>query len=207
MKTVIKLQYISLLFCGILLVAMMSCGEDEGAPSQDDETPQSCVADAANVFEFTFDGKTYELIKENKSWAAAVSCAVERGGFLAEINSEAEQNAVFQALGTAAIDNSATVSADGGNASYVWLGANDISEEGSWSWDGDNDGVGTSFWEGDTNGTPVDGNYNNWGMEPDNAGSGQDGLAMGLTSWPFGEAGQWNDLSVTNQLYYVIEYN
>jgi hypothetical protein len=172
-------------------------------------------ANSANIYSFVYDGKTYEVVKEAKSWVNAAACAVERGGFLTEINNQAEQDAVFAELQNANITLANTVASNGGGASYVWIGGNDldvdgVTHEGIWIWDGNNDGVGSQFWQGDTNGNPVDGLYSNWGNEPDNAG-GQDGLSIALTQWPIGSgslgsAGQWNDLIVTDPLYYVIEY-
>ena len=41
--------------------------------------------------------------------------------------------------------------------------------------------------------------------EPDNWNN-QDGLAIALTNWPLGQAGQWNDVFITNRLYFIIEY-
>jgi len=41
-------------------------------------------ADQQNVFAFTYNGKAYEIIKENKTWLNAAACAVSRGGYLAE---------------------------------------------------------------------------------------------------------------------------
>ena len=59
--------------------------------------------------------------------------------------------------------------------------------------------------------------YTRWGSgalgsEPDNSGN-QDYLALGLENWPsgaangtgYGNAGYWNDISVANALYYVVE--
>lgn len=165
-------------------------------------------ADTSNIFSFIYDGKTYEVIKENKTWINAAACAVERGGILAEINDLAEQNEIFSQLSSnAGINTNNTIAPDGGNASYVWIGGNDLAIEGNWVWDGDNDNNSTQFWMGDLNGNPVGGLYNNWGNEPDDFGSGQDGLGLALTNWPLGTAGQWNDVSHTNTLYYVIEYS
>ena len=164
-------------------------------------------ADGVNIFSFTHDGRTYEVIRENKTWVNAVACAVERGGILAEINNAEEQNAVALAVRfNASIDNENTISSDGGNAPYVWLGGNDIASEGNWIWDGDNDNNGTPFWIGEVNGMAVGGAYTNWGNEPDNFGSGQDALGLGLTDWINGSAGEWNDISRDNALYFVVEY-
>jgi len=169
--------------------------------------PDECLT-SENITEFSYEGKRYEIVAERKVWREAAACAVERGGFLVEINDEGEQEAVFDALNNASLDNGNTIAVDGGNASYVWIGGNDIEEEGVWILDGDNDGEGSQFWMGDTMGEPVGELYNNWGNEPDNFGdSGQDALALALTDWPFGSAGQWNDLAIGNRLFFVIEFD
>lgn len=170
--------------------------------------------DPTNVYSFTYDGKTYELVRENKTWVDAAACAVEQGGILAEINDENEQNALYDEVSNnAGIVLTNTVAPDGGNASYVWIGGNDISVEGNWVWDGNNDGISTQFWQGTATGNPVGGLYSNWGNEPDNFGPlGQNGLGLALTQWPIfngflGSASQWNDVQETNTLYYIIEYD
>lgn len=170
-------------------------------------------ANDINIHTFTYNGKTYEIIKENQTWVAASSCAVERGGILVEINNIGEQNAIFYELNNnASIVTSNTIAPDGGGGSYVWIGGNDINTEGNWIWDGDNDNVGDQFWLGTSTGNPIAGLYNNWGSsnfgtEPDNFGSGQDGLGLAITDWPLGTAGEWNDVDHFNTLYYVVEYN
>ncbi len=162
-------------------------------------------ADAAHIYSFTHGGKTYEIIREAKTWVDAAACAASRGGYLAEINSQAENDAVFtHAVNDAGIDLGNTWAPNGGGA-YLWLGGNDRATEGHWIWDGDNNQSGTPFWIGDTNGAPVNNAYTNWGNEPDNSNN-QDALALSLNGWPFGNAGQWNDLAETNTLYFVIEY-
>ena len=165
-------------------------------------------ASASSVYSFEYDGKSYEIIKENKTWAAAAACAVERGGYLAEVNSAGEQDAIFAAVGSAGIDPDATEAPDG-YSSYVWLGGNDIVQEGKWIWDGNNDAQSAQFWQGTVTGSAVGGLYNNWGNEPDNSasGTGQDALGLAVIDWPLGSAGQWNDVKHTNELYYVVEYN
>ena len=64
------------------------------------------------------------------------------------------------------------------------------------------------------------GSYQNWGVddaasqaEPDNFNNNQDALGFALTQWPrsttwfLGSAGQWNDVSAANRLYYLVEFN
>lgn len=166
-------------------------------------------ADINNIYSFTYDNKTYEIVKENKNWTDASACAVERGGILTEINDSAEQIAIFTELNTnAGIILSNTTALDGGSASYVWIGGNDLSSEGVWVWDGNNDNASTQFWAGTfASGNPVGGLYNNWGNEPDDFGPGQDALGLALTNWPLGTLGQWNDLRDIDELYYVIEHS
>lgn len=165
-----------------------------------------CVSDENNVYAFEYDGKNYEVVKENLNWENAAACAVERGGYLSEIDSYQEQNNIFnQVLNYAGITASETIAWDGGGASYLWLGGNDITTEEKWIWDGDNDGTGVHFWQGKADGSPVNYLYNNWGNEPDNY-SNQDGLGLAYTDWPLGNAGQWNDVKTSNKLYYIIEY-
>ena len=165
-----------------------------------------CV-DPANIYAFTYDGHSYEVVKENSTWTAAVNCAVSRNGYLAEITSEAEQNAIFDELSNSAGIITANTQNQFGTAS-VWLGGSDGVSEGIWIWDGNNDGTGAEFWNGGPNGNSAGGAYTNWGTspaEPDNSG-GQDHLTIILkpTAVNFG---LWNDLVSTNSIYYLIEYD
>ncbi len=173
--------------------------------SNNDKLIAQC-ASATNIYTFTYNGSTYEVVRENKSWIDAAACAVARGGYLAEINDMAEQNAIYTELSSnASIVTGNTIAPDGGGASYVWIGANDLGTEGVWIWDGDNNTTGPQFWQGTTSGNAVGGLYNNWGNEPDNFNNNQDAAGIALTNWPLGVAGEWNDVDHTNTLYYIIE--
>jgi hypothetical protein len=176
-------------------------------------------ADSSDIYSFTYAGKNYQVVKEAKSWTNASTCAVARGGYLVHIDSQGEQTAVYNAItvGAGVSSTYASVS-DGGNIAYVWIGATDRHTEGTWSWDGDYNNSGPNFWTGQGTagagtGAPVNSSYVNWGgtglgtaEEPDDYLGIQDCGAMGLATWPHGSAGEWNDLSGLNTLYYVIEY-
>lgn len=172
----------------------------------------TCTRDNS-IHSFTFNNKKYELVTSKKSWIDAAACAVERGGYLAEINSVNENSFLFNTIinnDSITLDKSAA--ADGGEANYIWLGANDIKSEGVWIWDGDNDENSVQFWEGGVDGKPIGGLYSNWGTEPDNFSGGQDCLGLAFTQWPLatgtlGSPRQWNDVRCTNKLYYIIEYD
>jgi len=180
-------------------------------------------ANLANIYSFIYGGKNYEVVKEMKNWSVAAACAVERGGYLVEINDVNEQNAVYDAIiNGAGVSPTYTSVPNGGGIAYVWIGATDLAVEGTWLWDGNDDGSGIHFWTGQGangagNGAPVAGAYNNWGgtstglpKEPDNYGAGQDHAAIGLAGWPSGTtllgiAGEWNDIIGSSLLYFVIE--
>jgi hypothetical protein len=166
-----------------------------------------CVINPSSIYAFTYNGSDYELVRENKTWIEAAGCAVISGGYLAEINDQAEQDAVYNEIMTnGGVTAANTVAPDGGGASYVWIGGNDLGTEGDWIWDGANTGSGTQFWQGTSTGNPVGGLYNNWGNEPDDFGNGQDGLGLAITDWPLGISSEWNDVDDGNLLYFLIEY-
>ncbi len=183
-------------------------------------TVKGQCANDENIYSYTFDGKDYEVVKEKKTWEVAAACAVERGGYLVHIDSGEEQNSVYSAIiNGAEVASDYTECADGGNIAYVWIGATDKAEEGTWLWDGDNDGSGTHFYSGIgyQDGAAVNDLYSNWGLadgapnEPDNW-SNQDAAGIGLEAWPagsgsLGQKSAWNDIRADNEFYFVIEYD
>ncbi|MEY8759843.1 T9SS type A sorting domain-containing protein [Chryseobacterium tongliaoense] len=179
---------------------------------------------ATSIYTLTTNGKKYEVVKSKATWTGAAQCAVQRGGYLAEINSAAEQNTVFTMLQSAAagVNTANTTAPDGGDASYVWIGGYKRGVGGTeWIWDGsgNNTNGGIAFWTGGpatSGGMGITGAYTNWGtapggppvaVEPDNFQNMQTHLGLALTGWPMGNAGQWNDLYGGDLLYYVIEYD
>ncbi|MBK8807032.1 MAG: T9SS type A sorting domain-containing protein [Bacteroidales bacterium] len=184
----------------------------------------SQCANPSNIYSFIYNEKNYEVIKEMKTWNDASACAVERNGYLVEINDMNEQTAINDALVRAGVNTTYTSIENGGDIAYVWIGATDQTTEGTWLWNGNNDANGTHFWTGQGaggtgNGVSVNELFNNWGgksngaaMEPDNYGSGQHYAAIGLAGWPSGTtslgiAGEWNDIIGSSLLYFIIEKN
>jgi len=183
-------------------------------------------ASATNIYTFVHNNKSYEVVKESKTWANASACAVALGGYLAEIDDQLEQDAVYNAITVGAnVSSTYTSVANGGGIAYVWIGATDQNTEGTWLWDGDNNNVGTNFWNGQGAngnglGSAVGGAYHNWGtsgvgpvQEPDNFGNNQDGAAIGLAGWPaafpglLGDASEWNDIISSSLIYFVVEHD
>ena len=163
----------------------------------------------------------YILSNEPKDWLAAQSYAEGLIGTLSDgstisanlvsIGSEQEQSIVGSFARDNFIYNSAFsvlyTAADGGDAAYIWLGGSDLASEGSWVW---------------SDGSPFA--YSNWGRgglwngsgqnrEPDDF-NGQDTLAMGMETWPYGyatnqglgDALQWNDIDESNKLPFMMEF-
>jgi len=160
-----------------------------------------------NVTKFEHAGASYALVDDRSTWADAATCAAAWGGRLVEIDDAAEQAAIFSAVTTADIQWDTSSAGDGGGFPHVWLGANDLSVEGTWLWDGANTGAGVTFWQGKQDGQAVDGHYNNWGNEPsDGTHKGQDAGALVTVDWTNGKAGTWNDIWETNTLVYVVEW-
>ena len=170
--------------------------------AENGSTVNYTVTITTTIFSFTFDGTSYEVVKEAMNWRDAAAFAVSRGGVLAEINSREENNAVFSE-----VVNNAGINIDVGVNNEIWIGGNDFETEGVWILDGDNDGNGPQFWEGGNAGMFIGGLFSAWGeIEPDDAG-GQDALTLILRDSPFNFAGQWNDRSEDTPRFFIVELN
>ena len=189
-------------FLGLILLMILPSCEKE--PEKEKEEIETCVSED-KVIPFEAGGRKYELVLATQNWLEASKCAVERGGYLAEINSVSEQGNIYSSVRNKITDPALTFSTDG-NGSYLWLGGNDLAIEGNWIWDGNNDGMGPQFWEGLSNGVAINDLYSNWGQEPDDF-EVQDALGLAITDWPRGVAGEWNDLDDGNRLYFIIEFD
>ena len=108
--------------------------------------------------------------------------------YLATITTELEQIEIAYQIGDVGIN--------------AWLGGQDIVED-DWRWtEGPeglaNGGTGTSFWNGKSNGSPVNGMFENWGNGEPN-GILEDYLQISQAVQPDGTTGTWNDLRDSKQ--------
>ncbi|MCX6903087.1 MAG: peptidylprolyl isomerase [Verrucomicrobia bacterium] len=172
------------------------------------------AAPAQADFTFTYSGHLYTLVTAATNWDSAQADAVARGGTLARIDDAVENAALLNSLTNKGITPTAP---DGGGTIYVWIGGRET-VEGTYAWT-NRDGSASVFWVGGKNGSPANGLYTNWGRtsitgggpEPDNYLGIQDRVGFALGAWPtsgtskIGQAGQWNDISGTNRLAYLVE--
>jgi hypothetical protein len=202
-----------------LIMGTVLCGSLTMSCSKDDD-------DKGASDYFYLEGHSYQIVKQEKTWREAAAAAVTQGGYLAEIDTKAEQDAIWQAILKANISSGYAKAPDGGGVGYIWIGGHRV-EGSAWVWNGAyQSGTFPLFWYGNQTGSAVGGAYANWGgsskgsrNEPDNftdpslSPNGQNVVAIGLASWPEGSssplgiAGEWNDIAETNKLYYVIEFD
>jgi hypothetical protein len=138
----------------------------------------------------TNEGHTYALTSDTLSWDAAATAAAAVGGYLATLNTKAENTWLYDKFGHY-----------GGTARDLWIGSRDNVTEGSWYWyngttsdDGgisDNISAGAKWPDGTAK----------WASgEPNNA-SGEDcGTIRGSQN-----KSTWNDFGCERELYGIIE--
>lgn len=177
-------------------------------------------------FMFVYGGHSYFGVTAiPASWQQAAANAGKLNfagqiGYLAHIENAAENAAIIANLlsNIPAAQFSMTIAKDGGGKPYVWIGAQDLTKEGNWIWDGDFDGMGPLIGTGqgfDSTWMTAPGAFQNWGLtpgtgvqrEPDNSQNFQHAAGISLNGWPFGSAGEWNDVNSANALFYLVEVN
>jgi hypothetical protein len=115
----------------------------------------------------TFGGHDYVFCNVNLAWGVARDNCASIGMFLVRVDDSAESQWVY--------DNVYDTPPRQG----VWIGANDIAQEGEWRWPD-----GTLFWLGDSSGSAQNGAFVAWypmqpsGQEPRDCGA-MDGNTLG----------------------------
>jgi hypothetical protein len=132
-------------------------------------SPPTC-ARKGDCQSLTFNDHTYSVCKSiTRNWVDAKTECANRGMKLATINDAAEQAYINSQI----------------SGNHFWIGYNDRSVEGTWTWD-----------FGDST-------YEYWyGGQPDNAGGdpGEDCAAL-----RYNNDGSWNDFPCTENHYYICE--
>ncbi|XP_063406023.1 CD209 antigen-like protein E [Mytilus trossulus] len=78
----------------------------------------------------TFSGHCYWFVYRNVTWNIAKKNCQQKGGYLAKVDSGAENSWLISKL-----------------QAEVWIGLNDIETEGQWRWTSDNTGISSSYWQ------------------------------------------------------------
>lgn len=128
---------------------------------------------------YFYNNHKYELYDERNNYSQALATAKAKGGYLAAITSQAENNAVMKLI---------TASQYNGTDTGWRIGATDIEKEGTWKW-----GSGESF------------SYKNWNSgEPNNSNVGfVEDSAVIINSL----TGKWNDVMTTQNFPFIVEYS
>ncbi len=141
--------------------------------------PLLADTDGDGLSDFTeVNGTVYAFVRGQFTWLDAKADAERRGGHLATITSDQEQNSLFQCIGYQAFyDND------------FWLGASDLDGDGQWSW---------------VTGEPFV--YSRWGTGRPVAEAGF--AAIYKCSYTQRNKGQlWHDFSASRLYGYLLEYS
>lgn len=139
---------------------------------------------------FSFNDSDYFLL-ENVTYDEAVIEALNMGGTLAIITSQAENDAIFNALKLGAL-----------NAWHqAFIGINDIDNEGTYLWADGTDvfaGGYTNFWDNEPN------NHTST-LKPNGEDAGS--LYLSVVNGHEIRLGRWNDHRTNLSMYAVVEIN
>jgi len=138
----------------------------------------------------TNEGHTYALTSDTLSWDAAATAAAAVGGYLATLNTKAENTWLYDKFGHY-----------GGTARDLWIGSKDNVTEGSWYWYNGTTSGDDNVSDNISSGAKWPDGTAKWASgEPNNA-SGEDcGTIRGSQN-----KSTWNDFGCERELYGIIE--
>jgi len=127
-------------------------------------------------------GNTYQLYASLLTWDEANAFAQSIGGYLAKVDTATENTEIFDHVmsGLTQEEISQSVSSNGGDGSYVWLGGSDAENEGTWVWSAD--GSVFDYLYDTSRSEWADSGV--WEIKEPDGDMFQNYLAMGLSVWP-----------------------
>ena len=161
-----------------------------------------------HVFSDSTGTHSYEIVLGNYTWDQALSAAAAQNyhgavGYLATVTSAAEQQTIQNYL-----------TANPLAVSGIWLGGSDSGVEGQWKWMAGPE-VGTQFWNGNANGSAINGAYVNWDLSSappqpntDANAATEDYLWMTVNAnWNNLTKFKWGDAPASEKTAYLVEYD
>ena len=150
----------------------------------------SAVLSASIQGSETYNAHTYALTSGTMYWPAAATAAAAVGGYLATLNTKAENTWLYDKFGHY-----------GGTARDLWIGSKDNVTEGSWYWyNGTTSGDG-GVTDNISSGAKCPDGTDKWASgEPNDSGTEDCGSIRGSIGTE-----KWNDYSCTNTYYGIIE--
>ena len=137
----------------------------------------------------TYNGHTYALTSTTMYWPAAATAAAAVGGYLATLNTKAENTWLYDKFGHY-----------GGTARDLWIGSRDNVTEGTWYWyngtTSDDGGISDNISAG---AKWPDGTVKWASGEPNNSNEEDCGTIRGSQN-----VSTWNDFRCGNELIYGI---
>ncbi|HIN13308.1 MAG TPA: hypothetical protein EYM72_03370 [Gammaproteobacteria bacterium] len=150
----------------------------------------SAVLSASIQGSETYNAHTYALTSGTMYWPAAATAAAAVGGYLATLNTKAENTWLYDKFGHY-----------GGTARDLWIGSKDNVTEGSWYWYNGTTSGDDNVSDNISSGAKWPDGTAKWASgEPNNA-SGEDcGTIRGSQN-----KSTWNDFGCERELYGIIE--
>jgi len=138
----------------------------------------------------TNEGHTYALTSSTMSWDSAATAAAAVGGYLATLNTKAENTWLYDKFGHY-----------GGTARDLWIGSKDNVTEGSWYWYNGTTSGDDNVSDNISSGAKWPDGTAKWASGEPNDANGEDcGTIRGSQN-----KSTWNDFGCERELYGIIE--